>query len=38
MTAKSLGGGMPMAAVTGKAEIMDNTGPGHRVERSAAIL
>ena len=26
--AKSLGGGLPLAAVTGKAEIMDNTGPG----------
>jgi 4-aminobutyrate aminotransferase/(S)-3-amino-2-methylpropionate transaminase len=28
VTAKSLGGGLPLAAVTGKAEIMDNTGPG----------
>ncbi|HXM43216.1 MAG TPA: 4-aminobutyrate--2-oxoglutarate transaminase [Bryobacteraceae bacterium] len=28
VTAKSLGGGLPMAAVTGKAEIMDHTGPG----------
>jgi 4-aminobutyrate aminotransferase / (S)-3-amino-2-methylpropionate transaminase / 5-aminovalerate transaminase len=28
VTAKSLGGGLPIAAVTGKAEIMDNTGPG----------
>ena len=27
-SAKSLGGGLPIAAVTGKAEIMDNTGPG----------
>lgn len=26
--AKSLGGGLPLAAVTGRAEIMDNTGPG----------
>ena len=26
--AKSLGGGLPLAAVTGKAEIMDHTGPG----------
>jgi 4-aminobutyrate aminotransferase / (S)-3-amino-2-methylpropionate transaminase / 5-aminovalerate transaminase len=28
VTAKSLGGGLPVAAVTGRAEIMDNTGPG----------
>jgi len=28
VSAKSLGGGMPIAAVTGKAHIMDNTGPG----------
>ena len=28
VTAKSLGGGLPLAAVTGKANIMDNTGPG----------
>jgi 4-aminobutyrate aminotransferase/(S)-3-amino-2-methylpropionate transaminase len=28
LTAKSLGGGLPMAAVTGKASIMDHTGPG----------
>ena len=28
LTAKSLGGGLPIAAVTGKAIIMDNTGPG----------
>jgi 4-aminobutyrate aminotransferase/(S)-3-amino-2-methylpropionate transaminase len=28
VTAKSLGGGLPLAAVTGKAEIMDHTGPG----------
>ena len=28
ITAKSLGGGLPIAAVTGKANIMDNTGPG----------
>jgi 4-aminobutyrate aminotransferase / (S)-3-amino-2-methylpropionate transaminase / 5-aminovalerate transaminase len=28
ITAKSLGGGLPIAAVTGRAEIMDNTGPG----------
>jgi len=28
VTAKSLGGGLPIAAVTGLAEIMDNTGPG----------
>jgi 4-aminobutyrate aminotransferase/(S)-3-amino-2-methylpropionate transaminase len=28
VTAKSLGGGLPLAAVTGKVEIMDNTGPG----------
>jgi 4-aminobutyrate aminotransferase/(S)-3-amino-2-methylpropionate transaminase len=28
VTAKSLGGGLPIAAVTGKAEIMDTTGPG----------
>jgi 4-aminobutyrate aminotransferase/(S)-3-amino-2-methylpropionate transaminase len=28
LSAKSLGGGLPIAAVTGKAHIMDNTGPG----------
>jgi len=28
ITAKSLGGGLPIAAVTGRAEIMDHTGPG----------
>ena len=28
LTAKSLGGGLPLAAVTGRAEIMDHTGPG----------
>lgn len=28
VTAKSLGGGLPLAAVTGAAQIMDNTGPG----------
>ena len=28
LSAKSLGGGLPIAAVTGKANIMDNTGPG----------
>jgi 4-aminobutyrate aminotransferase/(S)-3-amino-2-methylpropionate transaminase len=28
VTAKSLGGGLPLAAVTGRAEIMDKTGPG----------
>jgi 4-aminobutyrate aminotransferase/(S)-3-amino-2-methylpropionate transaminase len=28
VTAKSLGGGLPIAAVTGRADIMDNTGPG----------
>ena len=28
LSAKSLGGGLPLAAVTGKAEIMDYTGPG----------
>jgi 4-aminobutyrate aminotransferase / (S)-3-amino-2-methylpropionate transaminase / 5-aminovalerate transaminase len=28
VTAKSLGGGLPIAAVTGREEIMDNTGPG----------
>ncbi len=28
VTAKSLGGGLPIAAVTGTASIMDNTGPG----------
>jgi 4-aminobutyrate aminotransferase/(S)-3-amino-2-methylpropionate transaminase len=28
VTAKSLGGGLPLAAVTGTAEIMDHTGPG----------
>ncbi len=28
LTAKSLGGGLPIAAVTGKAHIMDHTGPG----------
>jgi 4-aminobutyrate aminotransferase / (S)-3-amino-2-methylpropionate transaminase / 5-aminovalerate transaminase len=28
VTAKSLGGGLPLAAVTGKAEIMDHAGPG----------
>ena len=27
-SAKSLGGGLPIGAVTGKAEIMDHTGPG----------
>ena len=27
-TAKSLGGGFPLAAVTGRAEMMDHTGPG----------
>jgi 4-aminobutyrate aminotransferase / (S)-3-amino-2-methylpropionate transaminase / 5-aminovalerate transaminase len=28
VTAKSLGGGLPIAAVTGRAEIMDTSGPG----------
>jgi 4-aminobutyrate aminotransferase/(S)-3-amino-2-methylpropionate transaminase len=28
VTAKSLGGGLPIGAVTGRAEIMDHTGPG----------
>jgi len=28
VTAKSLGGGLPLAAVTGRAAIMDHTGPG----------
>jgi 4-aminobutyrate aminotransferase / (S)-3-amino-2-methylpropionate transaminase / 5-aminovalerate transaminase len=28
VTAKSLGGGLPLAAVTGRAEIMDGPGPG----------
>ena len=28
LTAKSLGGGLPLAAVTGRAEVMDHTGPG----------
>jgi 4-aminobutyrate aminotransferase / (S)-3-amino-2-methylpropionate transaminase / 5-aminovalerate transaminase len=28
VTAKTLGGGLPLAAVTGRAEIMDHTGPG----------
>ena len=28
VTAKTLGGGLPLAGVTGKAEIMDHTGPG----------
>ena len=28
VTAKSLGGGLPLAGVTGRAEIMDHTGPG----------
>jgi 4-aminobutyrate aminotransferase/(S)-3-amino-2-methylpropionate transaminase len=28
VSAKSLGGGMPLAAVTGRAEIMDSPGPG----------
>jgi 4-aminobutyrate aminotransferase / (S)-3-amino-2-methylpropionate transaminase / 5-aminovalerate transaminase len=28
LTAKSLGGGMPLAAITGRAEIMDTPGPG----------
>jgi 4-aminobutyrate aminotransferase/(S)-3-amino-2-methylpropionate transaminase len=28
LTAKSLGGGMPIAAITGRAEIMDAPGPG----------
>ncbi|MFN7996830.1 MAG: 4-aminobutyrate--2-oxoglutarate transaminase [Bryobacteraceae bacterium] len=28
VTAKSLGGGLPLAAVTGRVEIMDHTGPG----------
>ena len=28
LSAKSLGGGLPIAAVTGKAHIMDHTGPG----------
>ena len=28
VTAKSLGGGLPLAAITGRAEIMDSPGPG----------
>lgn len=28
LTAKTLGGGLPLAGVTGRAEIMDHTGPG----------
>ncbi len=28
VTAKSLGGGLPLAAVTGRAEVMDQAGPG----------
>ncbi len=28
VTAKSLGGGLPLAAVTGRAEVMDSPGPG----------
>ena len=28
VTAKSLGGGLPLAAITGRAEIMDAPGPG----------
>ncbi len=28
ITSKSLGGGLPIAGITGRAEIMDNTGPG----------
>lgn len=28
LSAKSLGGGLPIAAVTGRAEVMDHTGPG----------
>jgi 4-aminobutyrate aminotransferase/(S)-3-amino-2-methylpropionate transaminase len=28
VTAKTLGGGLPLAGITGKAEIMDHTGPG----------
>ena len=28
VTAKSLGGGLPLAAVTGRSEVMDHTGPG----------
>ncbi len=28
LTAKSLGGGLPLAAITGRAEIMDTPGPG----------
>src|SRR5207248_11103988 len=28
VTAKSLGGGLPLAAVTGRSEIMDAPGPG----------
>jgi 4-aminobutyrate aminotransferase/(S)-3-amino-2-methylpropionate transaminase len=28
ITSKSLGGGLPIAGITGRSEIMDNTGPG----------
>lgn len=28
LTAKTLGGGLPLAGITGKAELMDHTGPG----------
>jgi 4-aminobutyrate aminotransferase / (S)-3-amino-2-methylpropionate transaminase / 5-aminovalerate transaminase len=37
VTAKSLGGGLPLAAVTGKAEIMDHTGRARWAAPSAAI-
>ena len=37
VSAKSLGGGLPIAAVTGRAEIMDAPGIGGWVERSLVI-
>ena len=37
VSAKSLGGGMPLAAVTGRAEIMDAPGLAASAARSAAI-
>ena len=41
VTAKSLGGGLPLAAITGRAEIMDAPGPGRarrNVCRQSALL
>jgi 4-aminobutyrate aminotransferase-like enzyme len=37
VTAKSLGGGLPLAAMTGRAEIMDAPGPADWAERLPAI-